>query len=169
MSNTATVPATTGNRPNRIEQERTQRRRREDLGIGRHDPLALDGSKDKDYVYRFVNDEPGRLHQMTVADDWDVVTTAEMGTHPKDKGVGSQIERVVDRRSGQRAILLRKRRDYYEADKAKEQGRIDEIERQIKGGGSPGGHETLQAKEGHAAYVPQGGIRITSNGGDYKP
>jgi hypothetical protein len=163
---TTTAPSTNGTRP-RIDQERAARRRRDDLSMGRHDPLALEGTLDNEYAYRFVNDEPGRLHRFTVTDDWDVVTTADMGSTAKDKGVGTNVERVVDRRSGQRAILLRKRREYYEADKAKEQGRIDDIEKQLKNGGSPGA-QSLQAQEGSAAYVPQGGIRIDSGSG-YKP
>lgn len=161
MSNQSTAPVQA--RPSRVEAERAQRRRREDMTDNRLRNLAIAGKLDPEYTYRFINDEPGRVHKLTVLDDWDVVNSSDLETNPKDKGVGSQVERVVDRRSGQRAILVRKRKDFYEADKAKEQAQIDDIERSIKQGAAPGS-EAL--REG--GYVPQGGIRIDAPSG-YKP
>jgi hypothetical protein len=159
MSNptTATAPS------NRIEQERAQRRRRDDMSDDRLRNLNVAGKLDPNYTYRFINDEPGRVHRLTVLDDWDIVKSSEIEPNAKDKGVGSQVERIVDRRSGQRAILVRKRKDFYAADKAKEQAQIDDLEKSIKQGAAPG-PEAL--REG--SYVPQGGIRIETAGG-YKP
>lgn len=148
-------------RPARIEQERAQRRRREDIGIGRLRNLAVDESKlDPDYVYRWINDDPGRVQSLTVRDDWDVVTTEALGERDaKDKGVGSNVERVVDKVTGKRAVLVRKPRDYYYADKAKEQGLIDEMDAALKRGESRA-EGSLQAMEPSKAYVPRGGISI---------
>lgn len=159
----STTTAPVQNRPTRVEAERAQRRRREDMTDNRLRNLAIAGKLDPDYTYRFINDEPGRVHKLTVLDDWDVVNATDLETNPKDKGVGSQVERIVDRRSGQRAILVRKRKDFYEADKAKEQAQIDDVEKSIKQGAAPGS-EAL--REG--GYVPTGGIRIDAPSG-YKP
>lgn len=150
----------------RVEQERERRRRRDDLGNGRLNPLSLAGQKDDAYTYRWVNDEPGRLYQLTQLDDWDPVTLDQLGeTHARDKGVGSQIERVVDKQSGKRAVLLRKRKEYYLADKAKEQAGIDETEAVLKRGQTKS-PEGLSAVAGAQGYVPAGGITIQSG---YKP
>ena len=87
-------------RPSRKEEIRTDRRRRENHGA-RRDPLAVVGEKDPNYVYRWINDNNhGRVHSMTVEDDWDVVSTEEMGS--KDKGTGTVLERPVDRQGWKR-------------------------------------------------------------------
>lgn len=147
-------------RSNRIEEERAQRRRRVDTGDGRLRNLAINGKVDPNYVYRWVNDDPGRIHALTVTDDYDVVTTEMTGERAeKDKGTGSNVERVVDKVTGKRAILLRKPREYYVADKAKEQASIDELDSAIKSGVSSAPN-SLQASEPGKAYVPQGGIVV---------
>jgi len=148
----------------RQETEQSTRRRRDDLGAGRQRNLDVVGKKDPNFTYRWVNDEPGRLYNLTKADDWDVVQQGELGeTHAKDKGVGTGIERIVNKSTGKRAVLLRKRLDYYIADKAKEQGQIDDTEHMIKSGGVPSANGvTGEALAGSAAYVPSGGIKIQS-------
>ena len=139
-------------RPSRKEEERTKRRRRENHGV-RRDPLAVVGEKDPNYVYRWINDNNhGRVHSMTVEDDWDVVSTEEMGS--KDKGTGTVLERPVDRQ-GMKAILVKKRKDWYDHDKREEQGQVDELEEQLKH--ADHGADGLGTGEG---YVPVGGISI---------
>lgn len=146
----------------RMDIERSKRRRRDDIGVGRMRNLDVIGEKDPNFEYRWVNDEPGRMYQLTKADDWEVVNLGDLGeAHAKDKGVGTGIERVIDKRTGKRAVLLRKPKDYYVADKAKEQGLIDDTEKSIKrgqistAGGVPG-----EALAGPSAYVPAGGISM---------
>lgn len=161
MTTTQAVPQRTA----RQEQERATRRRREDLGVGRMRTLAINGRIDPDYEYRWVNDKPGRVQMLTTDDDWDVVTTDMVGQRDaKDKGVGSIVERVVDKTNGARAVLLRKRKDYYTADKAKEQAAVAENEAALARGQSnaPG---SLQASDPDKAYVPRGGIVIDPNRG----
>ena len=145
--------------PARIDQERSQRRRRDDLGTSRHVNLSIAGDLDPNYVYRFINDTPGRVHQLTVNDDWDVVSMESH--HAKDKGVGSTIERIVDKRSGNRAILVRKPKHYYDADKAQAQAEIDETEKGMSRGEVKGAEALPKA----VSYVPSGGIRITDTRG----
>jgi len=144
----------------RMEVEKQQRRRRDDLSVGRLRHLDVT-NKDPNYEYRWVNDDPGRLHQLTVADDWDIAPqTGEASA--RDKGVGTGMERVVDKRSGKRAILLRKPKQYYLEDKAKEQALIDETEKAIKRGQTPAAPGVAgEALQGAHAYVPSGGISIS--------
>lgn len=143
----------------RIEEERARRRRRDDVSFSRMRNLAIEGDLDPRYEYRWINDSPGRVHNLTVRDDWDVVTNDMLGDrHDKDKGVGSGVERIVNKGDGGRAILVRKLRDYYVKDKAKEQAGIDETDAAMKRGEtrSP---EALKPGVDNA-YVPQGGIII---------
>lgn len=152
-------------KPNRrVEEERSRRRRRDDMGDGRLRNLAVVGTMDPDYEYRWINAEPGRVHHLTVRDDWDPVTEEMLGNrHEKDKGVGSNVERIVDKGTGARAILVRKRKDYLAEDRAKAQARIDETDAMLKRGHVPAangaeGGEPL--RPGVNAYVPAGGISI---------
>jgi len=142
----------------RIEEERQRRRRREDTGLGRMRNLAISGTTDPRYTYRWINDDPGRVHNLTKLDDWDMVTEGDLGERDaKDKGLGSStVERIVDKVTGKRAVLVRKLKDHYVADKAKEQAQIDDLDATIKRGGS----KTPEGLSGPNAYVPQGGIVI---------
>jgi len=146
----------------RIEEERQRRRRRDDLTDGRHRKLAVDGELDPNYVYRWINDDPGRVYNLTKQDDWDRVTE-DMLNGPKsdrDRQLGSGLERIVEA-SGKRAILVRKRKDYYDGDKAKEQAFLDAQMTDLKRGVTPTGpkgEQTLSASD--HAYVPAGGISI---------
>lgn len=156
-----------GQQPKRVEAERARRRRRDDIGLGRNRNLDVVGEKDPRYEYRWVNDEPGRMYRLCERDDWEVVTTGQLEPNAKDKGVGTNIERIVDKRSGKRAVLVRKLKDYYLEDKAKEQGLIDETEAAIKRGATPAGNG--EGLAGPEAYVPKGGISIQAGGRSYTP
>lgn len=159
MNDVAVKPMRAGAR---VEEERAQRRRRDDMGDGRFRNLAVTGYMDPNYEYRWINDEAGRVHNLTVRDDWDLVTDEQLGAkHEKDRNVGSGVERVVDKVTGKRALLVRKPKDYVAADRAKAQAWIDGIDQMIKHGQVPtgnGGQEALQP--GVKAYVPAGGITI---------
>lgn len=142
----------------RAEATRQQRRRRSDLSSHRLMPLSVAGKKDPAYEYRWVNADPGRVHQLTTMDDWDIVTIKDLGdTHEKDKGVGTGVERVVDRSTGRTAVLMRKLKEYVAEDRAKQQAAIDEREKAISRGviDNP---EALSQRD--KAYIPDSGIKI---------
>ncbi len=164
-------PSQQNNGNRRQEEEKVRRRRRDDIGPGRGRNLAVTGRLDERYTYRWVNDEPGRMFSLTERDDWERVTASMLGeNHPKDKGVGDTVERIVDRQTGKRSILLRKLKDYYVEDKAKEQALIDDTEAAIKRGNTPtGGAAGGEALAGPNAYVPTTGITITPGGRTYTP
>lgn len=131
------------------------------MGDGRLRNLSVSGHLDPNYEYRWINADPGRVHALTVNDDWDVVTYAMTGETPseKDKGAGSGIERIADKATGNRTILVRKPREYYTADKAKEQAQLDEFDAALKRGESKDPN-SLQASDPAKTYVPRGGIVI---------
>ena len=135
----------------RVEQERAQRRRREDVTVGRQRNLAVETDLDPAYEYRWINDYPGRVYNLTVRDDWDVVTGDDRGD--KDKSLGTSFQRIVGKTDGLKAILVRKPKDYYEADRAKAQERIDDTMNAMKRGATKGGLSSADN-----AYVPDGGI-----------
>lgn len=141
----------------RIEEERTRRRRREDITFGRMRNLAIEGDLDPRYVYRWINDSPGRIHNLTKRDDWDVVTTDMLqDRHEKDRGVGSNVERIASKSDGMRCVLVRKLKDYYNEDKAREQSALDEIDAALKRGET----RSPEGLAGPNAYIPSGGISI---------
>lgn len=160
MSNQTTASNVIEKPRARVEEERARRRRRDDMGTGRLNPLAVTGKKDPAYVYRWINDEPGRIHALTQDDDWDVVTADQLGdASARDKGVGTGVERIVERATGKRAVLVRKRKDYYVEDRAKQQSQIDELDAAIRNG-SAASPQSLQATDPGKSYVPRGGIVI---------
>jgi hypothetical protein len=132
-------------RPPRQEEVKERRRRRESLGADRNLKLHVpENKKDPNFVYRFVNDRPGRVQQLTEGDDWDVVPsiTAESGNET----------RVADKSSGERAVLLRKRKEFYEADKAEEQKALDARDEALRRAPP----QDAQGLSGPEAYVPGG-------------
>ncbi len=131
------------------------------MGDGRFRTLTVTGNMDPNYEYRWINDEPGRVHNLTKRDDWDVVTDEMLGDrHEKDRGVGSGVERVVDRVTGKRAILVRKPKDFVAEDRAKAQRAVDEMDQMIKHGHVPAKGDERPLTPGANAYVPAGGIVI---------
>lgn len=156
MSETTTLP-----RP-RVAREREERRRRNDLAPMSRAPLALPGANlDPNYKYRWTVDDPGRIQSLTRDDDYDPVTYAELGIAPTglDSNPGATVERVSDKSTGRKHVLLRKRRDWYAADKAKEQAPLDSTMDALKRGVVPGSNGQ-QGVHNDGAYIPKGGIVI---------
>ena len=151
-------------KPTRVEQERSRRRRRNDMGMGRLRTLAIEGETDPNYVYRWINDDPGRIHALTQLDDWEKVSAADLGqADDRDKNLGSSVERIVDKVSGKRAVLVRKPKDYYHEDKAKEQQRLEDLDKMIKHGQVPEAPPEgagINGKDVASLYVPEGAINI---------
>lgn len=144
----------------RIEEERARRRRREDITVGRQKNLAIEGDLDPRYTYRWINDDPGRVHNLTKRDDWDLVTSDQLGAREdKDKGVGSGVERIVGKSDGKRAMLVRKLKEYYDADEAKKQAEIDVTDAALKRGETRSPQGIRESDPGNS-YVPSGGIII---------
>ena len=143
---------------NRGEQISGERRRRNTLGLGGHrqrlavNEAALDH---ENFVYRFVNDDGNRLHQLTVQDDYEVVQDRDNLIRTDGAGTGAEVAVPVGETSKGplRAVLVRKPRKYYDEDAKAKAARIDEVEVAIKRGAAGGPTEN--------AYVPRNGITMT--------
>lgn len=150
MSETETVKRGPG-RPPRQEEVQQRRRRREGLGLDRNLKLHVsDSMKDDKFVYRWVNDKGSRVQYLTTEDDWDVVSQADSSPHNVSEG--TTMRRVGNQTHGDHMVLLRKPREYYEADKAQEQKAIDAMEEGLRKGNAP----SAEALAGPHQYTPGG-------------
>jgi hypothetical protein len=135
----------------------TERRRRNSAALtGVRRKLSVNAELDtENFQYRWANDEGTRLHNLTVEDDWEVVSDRSGKTRIDGVGAGAEVAVPVgmgEAGKSVRAVLLRKPRKFYEDDKRAEQRRIDDTEAGMKQGVTPGAGHDAQA------YVPRGGI-----------
>lgn len=145
--------ATETARPTRADEVRQERRRVP--GATTHYGLKLHVPENeldrKMYVYRHVNDVGNRVEEMK-ANDWDV---APLG----GKSVDSRHVGEAGAGTPSKAVLMRKRKDWYDADQKEKMKPLDEIEKAIKRGTA---HQASGEKElsGGVAYTPEGGNTI---------
>lgn len=153
MSDTATEVKRGPGRPPRTEEVKTERRRRSDSGqaAGLKLHVPQDMKDDANFEYRWVNDKPGRVHQLTVQDDWDIVST-DRPDQLTSAAEGSVMKRSVDKLTGDNAVLLKKPRPYFEADRLEKQKPVDAIEKALRHGAAP----SSEGISGPEAYVPDG-------------
>ena len=152
----------------RVATERRQRRRRGSLGLEANMKLTVpDDYKDDRFEYRWIRNTPGRVRQLTVQDDYDIVEdekiTEEISDHMLQSGVGLVPERyggTLKEGGHYNMVLVRKPREFYEEDQAAKAQDIDETERGIKEGAVRGG---LTA--GDRGYRPKAGISIEHGSG----
>lgn len=148
----------TEQRAEKIKQER--RRRNTDALGGRRRRMAIDESQlDKEnFVYRFANDDDrGRIHQLTVQDDWEVVPDRDAKIAANPQGDGSKVSfhaGTMERGASMQTVLLRKPKRYADEDYAARQRRIDEVETGLRQGNAPGATDDGQI------YVPKEGITL---------
>jgi hypothetical protein len=144
--------AETRERTPRQEETQQRRRRRESIGADRNMKLGLPGDfKDANFEYRWVNDRPGRVQQL-YGEDWDVV--------PSDKAdsnsIGTTVERVADKLSGEKTVLMRKPKKFYEEDQAEKKKALDKVDESLRRGAPP----SPEGLAGPHAYVPGGSNKI---------
>lgn len=135
-----------------VRQADTQKRRRRREGMGAERNLKLhipNELKDPNFEYRWVNDRPGRVQQLTKLDDWDRAPEMMEGT-----GLGTVTERAVDSYTGERAVLLRKPKEFYDSDKAEEAKLLDQRDEAMRRGPLPNPEGI--AAEPDKTYVPGG-------------
>ena len=151
VANTATV-AKTNARPTAKELTKTKRRRRNNIDGSMRGKLGIDTSKlDPSYHYRWAEDRPGRLNELTKQDDYDVVENSKEAHD--SVGDGSEIRRP----SGTHGmVLLRKPIEFFNEDQAAKKAGLDELDQQIKDGGK------ARDKLGDAHYTPGDGNSIGS-------
>lgn len=148
----------------RAAQERSERRRRRGSDALSGLKLAVNEAElDRErFEYRFVNDKPGRIAQLTKNDDYDFVTDPDKEAKPDSTNEGTGVSVYVGGgENGQpmRGYLLRKPKKFYHEDQAEKQALIDEQLKAIKRGAPQvRGEDARQLDQ--VSYVPEGGISI---------
>ena len=138
----------------RSETIKAERRRRNTDALGGQRRKLTHGEVDREnFAYRWVNDVGNRVQDLTVNDDWEVVHDRSGTLKVDGTGTGTEVSAHVgngDNGRPMRALLLRKKKDWYEDDKMAAQRRIDETEAAIKQGATPGvdGEGLRQTREG---------------------
>lgn len=144
----------------RIEEIRARRRERRTVDVsGLSQKLEVPADlKDPRFTYRWVKDTSTRLHEMK-RKDWELVDDPRIAQDERNSGLGTRIERVSDERTThapQKSFLMRKPKEFYDEDKAKEAAKLKAQEQAIARGEARG--ENGQAEPG--MYVPAGGMKI---------
>ena len=166
-------------RPPRAAVEQTERRRRQPGSLNRlvmsnlgvpDDCLDLDT-----YHYHWVNDKMGRVGMLTTHDDYDPVTMDELEDNARRNRAEFRLNRdsyttgtcggisVPVERDGTRAVLLRKRKTFYEHDYEEQvaarhammESIVYEGDTSILGGAAPE-NVSGSALGADVAYVPKG-------------
>ena len=151
MSETLEIKRGPG-RPPRTAEVAVERRRRTASGPTAGLKLSVpEDMKDPNFEYRWANDKPGRIRQMTIDDDWDVVST-DRPDQLTAAAEGSVMRRAVDKATGDNAVLLRKPKQFFEADRLEKQKPVDAIEKALRHGPAP----SPEGISGSEAYVPGG-------------
>jgi hypothetical protein len=144
----------------RADQEKTERRRQRGntvlpgLKLGVREEL-LDR---KNFNYRWINDNGGRIEDLTVADDYDLVRDPSKQIKDDNGNEGALISKVVGTTENNqpiRAFLARKPRPLHDADQKEKQASLDRQIADIKRG-----RPSEAAQMGDNSYVPLGGISI---------
>lgn len=153
MSDTYTPEIKRGpGRPPRQEQVQVTRRRREGMGAERGQRLYVpEKMKDPDFVYRHVNARDGRVSRL-YEEDWDVVGAPDGDPAANASSLGTTIQRVANQTTGEKTILMRKRKELYEADKAAEQKLLDAQDEAMRRGALP----SPEGLNGAESYTPGG-------------
>lgn len=147
------VEAAEPSRPSRQDETRKRRRNRDLLGPERNLKLYVPpDQKDPNFEYRWVNDRPGRVRQMTQYDDWDVVS----GIDPSSSAEGTVTTRIVDSGAGEKGVLLRKPKEYYDEDRAEAEKALKARDDELRQGAST----SPEGLSGPQAYVPGGRNQI---------
>jgi hypothetical protein len=147
-----------------------ERRKRRGMGYKSQLKLTIPPhlENDPNYRYYWLADRPGRVEELTKYDDYDFVTDDEAEKDGRNTGLGKRIERHagVDQFGNPlRHFLVRKPREYHEADQREKREARAKMMAAIKRGKTPG--ETGDPIHTDGSYVPESGIRIGH--GAYKP
>jgi len=158
-------------RPPREATEQVERRRRQPGSLNRMvtSPLSIpEECKDPDFHYHWVNDVRGRVQALTTQDDYDIVTVDELEANLRRNrsdahfspnnfgGNGSTVSLTVER-DGTKAILLKKRQTFYDADYQEALGqRSDMMHGRVYEGELDHDATDLGRESADNTYIPKG-------------
>lgn len=136
----------------RAEKIRNERRRQPGQVRLSGIKLGVDQSRlDPRFTYRWANDAGNRIQHLE-AKDWDPVSEA---VKDDSEGEGSVQAKIVGTAEGKpvKAILMKKRKDWFEADKKEGQKPLDEMDEAIRRGVN---HQKDSPELAGASYTPGG-------------
>lgn len=144
----------------RIEEIRARRRERGNVDVsGFNQKLSVpEERKDPRFVYRWALDSANRMHDLR-AKDWDVAPPETTAGDLRDMGTGTVIERMGNVKTvpkPERHVLVRKPREFYEEDKAREAAKLKEQEQAIVRGQT----RNAEGQSEPGMYIPAGGMKI---------
>jgi len=133
----------------------TERRRRGAVGTMRAklgvNEKALDR---KAFEYRWINDAKNRVHDLTDEnyDNWSLVKDPKGAVKNDGSDIGSAVSRIVGTQASNeplRAYLVKKPKEWHDADQAEKQDAIEKKMAGIEAGGDP------------HTYAPDGGMKVS--------
>lgn len=152
-------------RSNRIDLTNRERRRRSGPGVipGLKLTVNEDELDRENYSYRFINDRPGRIRQMTEQDDWELVDDPRKQMSETNAHEGNRIAYhagIGEGNAPMRTYLARKPKQWYDEDQREKQKPLDDIDHQIRRGSLTNNSPEAAAIAGKHGYVPEGSISI---------
>lgn len=139
-------------KPTRADEVRQERRKQPGSGAKPRIRLSVDEKKlDRNtYHYRFANDKEGRIQQL-MADDYDIAPEGAKSDSSSLGSVNSAFAGKDDSGKPYDAVLMRKRKDWFEADQKEKQKPLDEMDEAIRRNNSNHQANTLK---GPGVYSP---------------
>lgn len=100
--------------------------------ISQRNVLTVSG-KEADYEYRIVNDQGDRIQQFIDA-GYELVdaNSVRVGDKRVDKAAAEGTKAQVSVGKGEKAFVMRIRKEWYNEDQTAKQARVNELERSIK-------------------------------------
>ena len=94
--------------------------------IGKRNRLTVE-NRDSSYQYRIVNDVDGRVQDL-LDQDYEIVLDAKVGDKRVDEISSLGSAKQISVGNGVKAIVMRKRKDWFEEDQTLRQKEIDDLE-----------------------------------------
>ena len=146
--------------PTRADEERIERRRkRGDTFVDGRRLVVPDGVKDPNFEYRWAADRPGRVQQL-YDNDYDVVEGHDQPHGGNQENVGPF-----------KMVLMRKRKDWYEEDKAEKMQAVDEVEEHLRRGqaGNIAAERAGREDQGKFYSPGAGSVQVSAGRKSYEP
>ena len=109
---------------------------------GRRDILTVEG-KDSDYVYRIVNDTPGRVAEMKER-GYELATGEESFSSSLDDSTSAGSVKSKHVGGGTNAVLMRIPKDWYDEDQKMKMDHVDKLEQKTKSNDIKGGYGKVE-------------------------
>lgn len=145
-------------RPTRADEVRRERRNKPGSVNQTNAKLAVDESKldRKTYEYRWVNDAGARMMQVHDR-EWDPAPEGASVSNDGEGSVTRKVAGVDETGKPYSAVLMRKRKDWFDEDHARKMAPLSEMDKAIRAGAN---HQAEPELRGEGVYTPDGGNRL---------